>query len=144
MALADTKECTNSSTFLIRLHFFTVVCHGPVHTWGQGKQIWNHGGLRFPCTSKSLLQWRPLGTPFISHVMPRTHILPLGTLGLKGRTHVLYIYIYTYKIQKPVVTLCYLPKAERSTTAGWMLYLDLNFDREMKETETRNVADTFL
>ena len=53
------------------------------------------------------------------------------------------VYIYIY-IPKPMMPLGYLPKTERTTSAGWRLYLDLNVQKGIKETETWNVADTFF
>lgn len=85
--LADTKECINSSTILMRLHSFIVVCPGLLHTQGRGKQTWGHGGPRWSCSSRSPLLWRPPGTTLESYRMLGTHILPLGTLGLKGRKY---------------------------------------------------------
>ena len=54
-----------------------------------------------------------------------------------------YIYIYIY-IPKPMMPLGYLPKTERTITSGRRLYLDLNVEKGIKETETWNVADTFF
>ena len=43
--------------------------------------------------------------------------------------------VYVY-IPKPMMPLGYLPKTERTTTAGRRLYLDLNVEKGIKETET--------
>lgn len=68
----------------------------------------------------------------------RDNLLPLGTLGLKGRNTFLKMK------KKPMVPLCYLPKGRRPATAGQMFYLELNIDKERKRTETCNVAVNFL
>lgn len=136
MALAATKECTNSNTILVTLHSFMVVCLGPVYTLGQDKQTWVGGGPGFRCCLKSPLMGRPSGAACVSYLMARTLLLPLGTLGLKGRNTCL-------KVKKLMVPLCCLPKGRRQATAEQMFYLEPNIDKEMKRTETCNVADDF-